>query len=1283
MKKLLFYIFSIAVLVVNSCVALEPDTHVTPPPANETEKVAIEFNIAVPNDGPSTKAMGNDPEIKNVMIAVFGDSGYFNEWVKAEVGVDKTEFATENTTVYKLVAKLSMSESRLRLHIIANCPNDLIDNPPISSSGGQDLEQYVMARIRSRIGDQTTIDGNTYNIEDGYWQKIVLPYGIAAETETNGNTNEVTYKKDFYGNLIPTQLTKDQFKMLSPIPLIRNFARVRVINNDANFTIEKIGLAYAPAEGVIAPILTSPYYVNAWGERVNVQTVYSGPDDHNGTDHVRLVENDNPRVPSTPTDPNDPTTAPLVPSLHLLGHELKNSDGSDKLVGGELSTFYEELFVTNYHNLLLQEPADTDPNYKKFRLITEAPYKYGGYAPSNLTFIPNPASDDDLITYSSSTTSPSYLYVYERPKPRTYAGKTEKATRIIIKGHFAGSSVSKYYPVDILDSEGNYVPLLRNNTYIVEISKIDPAAGETDLSKAPDSSGSNVSDDPKTADVNEVSDGISSIVVSYIDTTAITSGTYSVMFRFIPNNSVGHQSNKDVTLEVGYDGTTEGFIANTESTVGAALAGTSPNKVGSTVYVEMDGSSPKLYYQDGNKWKVATTDAQKQTAWSKIIYTTVGTAGSSFSVKTWETIRVIGRRTAPAGRIHRDVRINTTPIRDMEVSCKQKYVLSNTGEPEDLIIKLPADLTRSMFPLELKIESVDGTITPRDGDNLPAQSGASIISSKNGQSSYYFIKTITRQEYETLPTDGTGEKVIVTCKFKTTSSNSATTIWVANRFFTSKSDNFLNYKKRYFTHGTNTTGDPVFSVVYYGQEDVTLTFWMDRANTGSAVWDNGTIESTSRVIPRQITLVLDNLRPQKEGNNYVDSGMTQKQGSNTDFVYNVSNLASNPLTLHFTINDTASGFSAKLSTDDLQPDSNNQDFVPNKNLYEPCTIVGASLPCTIQSPRFTDTAGNTITQVLNRADQEVQFRFSYQYGNKQPVTFQLTGLATTDTRITQEGSTYTFTPVASSGDAQIITFRTTAANNTAVSLTNFAVASTQYNTPVPQSFTLQRFSYSISLPASLTMSRTGGDQTLTPTVTPANAPITWTSTNTGVATVSNGVVHPVSLGNTDIIAKIIINGEEMASATCHVTVSRTKKTGTATFNASSFNGNNTVTDNGVSVVLDANFSYSSRYNQLNGQYNNNQYNRLHIIQNGSSLDEFTITSVAFNSDSANYVPGSNTKGYSNNQYTTPIGSYSTSGAVGTWTGESSALYFRMRGAGNNNTNNIWLDSIVVTYTYYE
>ena len=77
---------------------------------------------------------------------------------------------------------------------------------------------------------------------------------------------------------------------------------------------------------------------------------------------------------------------------------------------------------------------------------------------------------------------------------------------------------------------------------------------------------------------------------------------------------------------------------------------------------------------------------------------------------------------------------------------------------------------------------------------------------------------------------------------------------------------------------------------------------------------------------------------------------------------------------------------------------------------------------------------------------------------------------------------------------------------------------------------------SISLSKTSLSMTVGDSETLTATVSPSGRSVTWSSSNTSVATVSNGKVMAVGSGSATITAEIYYNGRSY-TATCQVTVS--------------------------------------------------------------------------------------------------------------------------------------------------
>ncbi|MBQ7575376.1 MAG: hypothetical protein IJT26_02475 [Bacteroidales bacterium] len=969
MMKKIFYILFAAVLAFTACQRVDIESPV-PVTEEDAPKVTITFPVSIPNDGPSTRAMGNVPTVQNIYVAVFGGSGYFNEWVPAEYKVDEsaTQYATANETVYRIKVKLTTSASRLSLHIIANSP---MSEPPITGISSNDLETVVMSKVRSHIDNQPN---------DAYWQRIVLPFGVKDSViVTNGQEQPFIYNGDRY----PTALTQAQFEHWNPIPLIRNFARIRV-QKDASLTdvtIDKIGLAYAPAEGPVAPILPNTYTGNQWGE------------------YIPIADDD------------------------------------------ETTTFWRESFMMAYEGKTIEQ-------------LGQAPYNFKGYSPVDLAIGTYPSSLDEMTSWSASTWEDDYLYVYERAKPRT----GQKRTRILIHAQNGVGEPYKYYALDMADSNGEPLALLRNFTYTVTVKKLAAGTGESTIAKAADATAADVSSDIRTSDLTEVSDGIALIAASYIDTTAIKAGTYSVMYRFIPDvNSPGVVANNPstttnpvgVSMKFGYnDGT--GFVEGASSANGNAFA--------SNPVIETNGDgTAKLYVRNGNGWSVATAAQIADTSvekWGHIQYTTVGTAGSYFDLAYTKVIRVIGTKpeNLGGGQVYRDVQVNLIPRKNMIVKCLDKYIDETVGASETLRIIIPNDITRSMFPLEFKIQAEAASLTPRDGDNLPVQSGKSIVPNKETQSAFFFIKTLTRDDYDAA-SDTTINGVQMKyfdCKFKSTKAASATTVYVYNEYFNIASDDFDNYTKRKFTAsspGNLGVGHKV---------NFTFTMDADHGTYANSVWNDDTnITSSIKVIPRIVTVTLSGIQPQtNDDGTLVDQRLEVGSGEGVYLYYVPGTTTPDEVssTIHLEALGTDSNYSITLSTSQISP---------NPNLYETLTLTGGITKSTVNDLRFVGTESSTtaITQVLGVANKDVWFYFVYG-GNPASVKFQLTGLVPADARVTGPDSDgyYTFTPTGNNA-AQHIHFRTSDASTNPVRLTNFTVDSEDYDQPATRNYQLSRFLY--------------------------------------------------------------------------------------------------------------------------------------------------------------------------------------------------------------------------------
>lgn len=949
--------------------------------APEGERVTVSFNVAVPNDGPATKAMGINPTIDpdGFYIAVFGGSGYFNEWVKATVTAAATNYPS-NSTVYNLSASFAVSDSRLRVHFIANCPVALRNSPPIS--GSRDTEEFVMSQIRSQLDE-------TYN--DGYWQKVLLPNGVKA----------VKNAQEIY---VPTNETLAQFP--DPIVMVRNFARVYLrnltpivgeqgVNAHQLVKIYKFGLAYAPAEGPIAPILSAPYASNVQGEPITV--------------NVDVDEN----------DPSYDSDTPL----------------------------YYETFFINYQNYNL---TSDDPNEV---LITGDPFNYTGYSPEDQSFDYYPDNSDtgaplesDLITWNDVDEQSNVLFVYERSVPTA----DRRATRLVIQAERINqndqSDGVKFYALDIVNSEGVSIPILRNQTYTVHLLDIEEGTGESDISKASTATSASVTGNPNFQGLINISDGKSSIGTSFTEKFYVEPQSDYVMFRYIPTNITDEnyeanvEGNELVTFSIGTYNANTGVFTE----VSAAQAESQGVQIFATeggnykVSISKNGNDVIQYVRSNNDWvpataaQIANPEIEK---WGMINFELSHSYMDSdgyFNQERTMAIHVVG---SYADReLSRNVILKTSPRQVMHVSCVQKYVALSAGEEEDIQILIPTGLSRSVFPLEFTIEADGYSLTP-NGDELPVAYGTSTVPG-NSTPAFYFVKTLTEDAYKALGTvtrDGQTWKVF-TCHFKTTVANNQCSVYVNNRYFTDSdsSDQFFNYTQRLFTWQTQPN-------TVYRKGNTTFTFVMDNAHQNNTVvwWDpqntlqqsaseeearSKGLSTSNRVLPPIMTVELIGFTPQyqEDGETPVTPGLTHSSGNK--YLYYVgtgaptSDMATRSLALTATGTVGTDG-SVTLSTENI---------TDNPNLY----ALLRSNPVSIQSATFSNVgfSGTYVNAGLNRT---VQFHFTYVDGIVEPATLSFDGLTIDgnsgdNALITSNGDgSYTLTPTDLSNRTYNISLKTT------------------------------------------------------------------------------------------------------------------------------------------------------------------------------------------------------------------------------------------------------------------
>ncbi len=986
MKRIGYILFA---ALLASCTLLE-EPGMLPSYAPEGERVQIDFKVAVPDGGAETKAMGLNPTIDpdGFYVAVFGGSGYFNEWVKATViSSAAANYDGTANTIYSLSATLSVSDSRLRVHFIANCPPTVRNNPPIS--GSQDTEENVMSKIRSKLSD-------TYN--DGYWQKIILPNGVKAHK----NNNNV---------YVATPATLAQFP--DPIVLVRNFARVYLrnitpmvgnqgVNEHQLVTIKSFAIAYAPSEGVIAPILSAPYTANSKGA-----PIYVADDD-------------------------------------------------------EETPVYFENFFMNYHRYPITSNSASDtlltasPFFYQGFSPSDQAY---AYYPSNDDV--NVPDDTDMIPWDAEHPENNILFVYERTMPTA----TRRATRIIIKAERRDqnslapgdefSEGDKYYALDIVNPSGVAVPLLRNQTYTVLLRNIEAGSGETDVSKASKASSATVTGDPNFQNLINISDGKSSIGTSFTEKFYVQPQEDFVMFRYIPTNidetveDVLYKANKEyldlVTVNVGSVDTETGVFTEESPSQTSAPAFKVENEAFKVWISKDNGGHVIPYVRSNNTWVEATTAQLEDLTidkWGMVIFQLNESYKDSenyFTEERSQAIHITG--SFKEREMSRNVIIKTSPRQTMTVTCQQKYLMELAGQTEVVRIRIPSGLSRSVFPLEFLIEPDGYSLTP-DGDALPVASGPSIAPGNNGPS-FYFVKTLSQADYDALPVvqDGTTYWKEFDCRFKTTLAQNACTVYVYNRYFNdaNASDDFSNFSQRLFTDKLSNNTTLNLAAQIYRHSNFNFSFEMDYAHNGATeVWwdpenrlnqsDNAEqatqkgLSTSNRVYPPILTVELIGFTHQVNPDlTPVTPGLVKSSGNK--YLYYVGTLEpedKGTVTLALSVTG-AVGNKGKItiSTENLED---------NPNLYASNSITSDIIGASFSNLRFDNADNTTIALGLN---QTVTFRFSYTSGMVVPITVRLDGLTLNGNgqdnllMTANDDGTYTFTPTNTNTTTYYLALKTT------------------------------------------------------------------------------------------------------------------------------------------------------------------------------------------------------------------------------------------------------------------
>jgi hypothetical protein len=353
---------------------------------------------------------------------------------------------------------------------------------------------------------------------------------------------------------------------------------------------------------------------------------------------------------------------------------------------------------------------------------------YSGTMPADVVF-----NDAEPTSFVNATDADNGLYMYERTLPNN---TDQLPTVILMEVQWTeGNSLDitggtlQWYKVELLDNEGEYMPILRNIRYTLSLSGIKESGKKSSKEAWQGSALGNISSSLETAMLNDISDGVSRLLVENLDYTFFTNiGNTTLDFQFYPDadgtttvNNTGTYQEQPVTITVsrrdvnGYDHA----VANATLTIDTETHpgwGSIPLTINPLPEAEEGQEAPVL----------------------KSVIRVQGKYGKNRAIYREVTYTVMGQQQFTS-------ETSIAPAEGASDAIDQPVIVT---------IGIPAGLPSDLFPIQVRIEAEDNNLSTTN-PLLPVQDGISTFPAKkeNGKRSFYYIATIKFAEYRTYNYD--------------------------------------------------------------------------------------------------------------------------------------------------------------------------------------------------------------------------------------------------------------------------------------------------------------------------------------------------------------------------------------------------------------------------------------------------------------------------------------------------------------------------------------------------
>ena len=372
--------------------------------------------------------------------------------------------------------------------------------------------------------------------------------------------------------------------------------------------------------------------------------------------------------------------------------------------------------------------------------------------------MPGTASINETFPGNPETTTGAYVnrgqaqYMYERPKPEDPYKQTAVLVEIEIQptneqlyDPRPGANNTYWYKIEVLDDNGSYVPFLRNIVYTLRIKGLEDYGATTAQAAFEGPYFGNISASLETAGLSDLSNGTSAIHVDQLDYTFMTLTEAELESGFDLTNPDGSPSLFYFTPDVEHPD--QIFFEDVENVVDVTVT-----KRAVTGFAHAVANFTTL---------PAGNDAGK-------IHITPAEIDVANGTMKKSVLRVAGKALPDGKELYREITITLMPKPDLKYGTGEEAIWTDilygegltptdvSGVNKDVYLRicLPVGLGASLFPIQIRIEAENNTLTSTS-PNLPVRTGKTMFEPAptdpsqpdTRRNTYFFVYTINYSDY--------------------------------------------------------------------------------------------------------------------------------------------------------------------------------------------------------------------------------------------------------------------------------------------------------------------------------------------------------------------------------------------------------------------------------------------------------------------------------------------------------------------------------------------------------